>query len=339
MQPKFDIFAIAGPTGWSAVNAATGATGSGDASAALAGAGAWRGARLLIASESVFAQTVRLPETQSRVLSAKEMESALFYEVEPFCGLAREDAIIAFSRAGAGEWRVSVASKSQMEGFRGDAEANGMRLAGVAALPPEYTGRSPQDTFLALFPDTGEQAPVIPDAGGVRFGRDLLVRYAAIAVAAVAAFCLCDWIWLGTSMRRLRPRLAASEEAAAANESIRRAAAADESRVRELEAAAERREAAAAELAAARDRWLALLAAFAEASGSGFAVASLESDGGAATATCIAPSASAAGAAMARMSSDLVESGWAVAPGRVEERPGGMASFSFDLEYAGKVRQ
>lgn len=336
MHTDFDIFATVGPAGWTAFNRKTGATGAGDAGAALSGAGARRGERLLIATEALFAQTVRLSEAQSRALSQKELENALFYEVEPFCGLGRNDAIVAFSRGGAGEWRVAVASKGQMDGFRRDAEAHGLRLAGVAALPPEHSGHPPAETLKTLFPDVGEQAPVVADADGARFGADRVVRFASIAAAVLAALCLCDWIWLQASVRLLRPRLAASEESAAASETIRRAASADEGRIRELEAAAERRKATAAELADVRDRWLALLASFAETSGSGFAVSSLESADGAATATCLAPSAAAAGASMARLSAILADRGWALVPGRVEERPSGMASFSFSLSQYGK---
>lgn len=336
MHSKFDIFAIAAPTGWKVLDIATGATGNGDAGTALAAVGARRGARLLLASEAVFSQTVRLPDAQTRALSPAELESALFYEVEPFCGIDRREALVSFSRAKSGEWNVAVASKAQLAGFREEAASARCRLDGIAALPAEFASLPAKETMEALFPVDGPQAPVIAADGGTAFGKDRLVRIAAIAAAALAALCLFDWIWLEASIMRLRPRLAASEDAAAANGNIRRAAEDDENRVRELAAARMRRESAAAELAIARDRWLALFGAFSRNSGDDFAVVSLESAGGLVSAKCISPSATAASAAMARLSAALAENGWTLLPGRVEELAGGMASFTFALSDSRK---
>lgn len=337
MTSNFDILAIAAPSGWTAFDRATGATGSGaDASAAFAALGPMRGKRAMVVSEAVFSQTVRLSEAQTRALSPAELEGTLFYEVEPFCAITCENALVAFSRIGAGEWNVSVASKSQFDAIRADVSAARLRLEGVAALPTAMASLAPDAVATSLFPERGPQAPVIVSdrAGGIGGGR--LIRAGAVAVAALAVICLCDFAWLSVAAKRLRPRLEASESAAAANDNIRRQISTDEERVRSLEAAKARREAAAAELAVMRDRWFALFAALAENTGDDFALVSIDGADGAATARCIAPSASAASAAMARLSAVLAGKGWSLAPGGVEEMPGGLASFVFRLEKSGK---
>lgn len=337
MKHDFDIIATATPSGWTAFNRATGAIGSGaGAEAALGAVEARRGSRVMVASDAVFSQMVHLPETQTCALAPAELEGALFYEVEPFCAIARENAMIAFERTGAGEWSVYVASRRQFEGIRSEVASCRMRLAGVVALPAGMESVQPDAVAASLFPENGPQSPVIvaDRAGGI--GGDRLVRVGIVAAAALALICLSDFVWLSVSAKRLRPRLAASEAAAAANENIRRQIAADEERVRSLESAKVRRESAAAELAVARDRWFSLFSALAETTGDDFALVSIESAGGTASAKCIAPSASAASGAMARLSAVLSEKGWTLTPGKVEELPGGLASFAFRLWPSGK---
>lgn len=327
----FDILLVLTAEGASAIDRVSGVRGSGDPDAALAALKPRRGARVVVASDAVFAQAVRLPAVQTASLSPKELESALFYEVEPFCGIPRDNALVAFAHAGADEWNVAVVSKAQFDAIRAKVSAARLRLAGVVAPPAGAASADAGVIVESLFPESGAPAPVIvaDRSGGI--DGDGIVHLGVAATAVLAALCLCDFAWLHVSATRLRPRLDASEAAAAVNENIRRQTAADEGRIRELEAAKARREAAAADLAVARDRWHTLLSAFAETTGDDFAVVSVESSGGAASARCIAPSASAAGTAMARLSTALSGKGWILAPGKVEERPGGLAAFSFTL--------
>ena len=340
----FDILLVMTARGAASLARASGARGTGDAESALAALRPRRGSRVLVASESVFSQTVRLPAAQTASLSQAELESALFYEVEPFCGIARDDAAIGVERLADGEWRVSVASRAELASLAVRVRASRCRLAGVAAFPQGADADDPSSVLVALSPAEGPSPTILqPPRGGV--DSRLLTAVAVFATVVLALLCLCDWLWLSNREGRLRATLDEAEPIAAANARTRVEIKADEDRAMAIAEARDRRERAIAELASRRDRWLALLSTLATDCGDRAVIRSITSDdmqnpgGGtpsAARVDCLAANPSAAADAMARLSSALSARGWKVEPGAVAERKGGAAAFSFRVSPAGE---
>jgi len=346
--------------GATAFDRASGMRASGDFVHAISSLKPRRGARILVAAESVFTQTVRLPAAQTAALSPAELESALFYEVEPFCGVRREEAVVGVDRLAEGEWRVSVADRAELASLRDRVRALHGRFAGVTALPREAAADDPAALLDSLFPAEGPGATILqPPRGGV--DAHALATGAGIAVILLAVLCAFDYLWLTRSARRLRPVLAEAENLAAANAQIKREIQTDRDKVKAIEEAHARREAAIAGLATSRDRWHALLATLA-GTGNRAVIRSIAADDpqqGAGlvdaygeplpTRTAnpaqprgariegLAASPADAADAMARLSAALASKGWRLVPDTVAERPGGSAvSFSFRVTPAGK---
>ncbi len=341
---SFDILLVVTAEGAIALDRASGARGTGDMASALATLKPRRGARVLVASDSVFAQTVRLPAAQTAGLSQTELESALFYEVEPFCGIVRDDAAVGVESLSDGEWRVTVASRAELSSLSGRMMAARCRLAGVAALPRDADSAAPESVMDALFPADGPAASIIqPPRRGI--DSHLLGGIAAAVTCVLALLCLCDWLWLSESQRSLRAILDEAEPIAAANARTRSEIQADEDRARAIEESRARRERAVAELSSRRDRWLSLLLTLASDCGDRAVIRAIVAedrqgnDGRAPSAArvdCLAANPSAAADAMARLSSALSARGWKVEPGAVAERRGGAAAFSFRVSPAGE---
>lgn len=331
----YDILALALPTGITAWDRATGAraaTASADLAAALAPLKPRRGARVLVASAAFFSQRIPLDAVRTAALSPKELEGALFYEVEPFCGVPRESAVLAADRLSDGEWRVTVADRAELSALRDRAAAARCRFAGAVAIPPDTPADDPAAVAAALFPeDAPPPALLQPPRGGI--SPRTLTLFSAIASASILLLAAADALWLDARARRLRPALAESEALAAAVARTRQAMQTDLDAIRSIEAARARREAALAALATGRDRWPALLSALADAAGDAIVILSITPDGDASPAALVhglAASPSDAASAMARLADALRPSGWHLHPGAVEERPGsGSAAFTF----------
>ena len=339
----FDILLVMTAKGATSLDRASGALGTGDLEASLASIGPRRGSRVLVASESVFSQTVRLPAAQTASLSQAELEAALFYEVEPFCGIVRDDATVGVERLADGEWRVSVASRAELTSLVGRVRASRCRLAGVAALPQGADSADPSAVMAVLFPAEGPSATILqPPRGGV--DSRLLTSVAVFATVVLSILCLCDWLRLSHLEDRFRATLEEAEPIAAANARTKLEIKADEDRARAIVEARDRRERALAELSSRRDRWLALLSTLATDCGDRAVIRAITSDDlqgsgnrtpSAARVDCLAANPSAAADAMARLSSALTKKGWKVEPGAVSERQGGAASFSFRVSPSG----
>lgn len=335
----FDILLILTAGGATALDRVSGTQTTGDIASALNAVGPRKGVRVLVASDAVFSQTVRLPAAQTASLSKTEIESALFYEVEPFCGIARDNAAIGVERLADGEWQVAVASNAELSSLRTRIQGNGFRLAGVAAIPRDTDAGDPTAVLAALLPADGPSAIILkPPRGGI--SSKALATGSAMVTALLMLICLGDWFRLSWQERHLRPALAEAEPIAAANARIMGEIKADEDRVRAIAEARARREGAMEELASRRDRWLALLATLASDSGDRVVIRSIVADdrqsGGnnaplAALVDGLAANPAAAADAMSRLSSALSARGWTVEPGTVAERSGGAASFSFHV--------
>lgn len=332
-----DILLVATPSSATAWERATSATATApDLSAALATLSPRprRNARVLVASATLFTQRVRLDPARAAALAPAELESALFYEVEPFCGVPRASAVIAIDPLPAGEWRVSVADRAELATLRDRVRAAGFRFVGAVPLPEAVPPTDPASLAAALFPDDAPHPAILrPPRGGIT--PQTLVLASAIATAVILALCAVDWLTLSATARRLRPALHASENAAAANAAVRREIQSATDRVRAIEEARARRDAALSALATAQSRWPALLSILADDADGDTVLRSItsESPDDATPATAridgLAASAPAAADAMSRLAPLLHEAGWDLHPGTVEERPGGTAAYSF----------
>ena len=332
-----DLLALALPSGVTAWDRATGTQASAaDLADALAALKPRRGARVVVVSSSLFTQHVRLDAVRTAALDSGELEGALFYEVEPFCGVPREAAVLAADRLAAGEWRVTVADRAELAALRDRAAAARCRFAGAAALPPGLSATDPAAVAAALFPGDAPPTSLLqPPRGGIP-PRALAILSAAVSAAILLLFA-ADALWLDARTRRLRPDLAESEALSAAVARTRQAMQTDLAAVRAIETARARREAALAALAAGRDRWPALLSALADAAGDAVVIRSIDAeDGGSSGAPAsalvrgLAATPADAAAAMARLAGALRPSGWQLQPGTVEERPGAAAAaFAF----------
>jgi hypothetical protein len=348
MNP-IDILAIANASHATAWDRSTGALAT---AADLAGAiqnlspRPRRGARVAVVSETLFSQRVRLASARTAALSPAELESALFYEVEPFCGIRREDAVLSAAHLPGGEWRVTVATRAELSALRDSVRAARCRFAGAAALPEPPPGGAPaapptpEAVAAALFPPGGEATPLLQPPREGLSPRNLSTA-SAIATLLVAILCAADWAFLGSAAHRLRPAVSESTLLAAANDGIRRDIAADADRLRAIEDARARRDAALAGLRAGRDRWLALLDTLSDGAGGRLVIRSIEADEAAPGAspddappavlvTGLAASPADAADAMARLAADLRPKGWELRPGTSAGHPGGAtADFTF----------
>ncbi len=341
---SYEILLVLTAESAKALGRASGARGAGDLATALAAVRPRRGARVLVASDAVFSQIVRIPAAQTAGLSQTELESALFFEVEPFCGIARDDAVIGVEHLANGEWRVAVARRAELASLQTRVHAARCRLVGVAALPREVDAGDPAAVQDALFTGDGPSAAILqPPRGGMSPGT--LAAVSAVATLLLALLCACDWLRLSHAERNLRAELAEAEPIAAANARIKREIQADEDHVRAMEAARDRREAALAGLASRRDSWHSLLSTLASDCGDRAVIRVIAADDSQAVDSGAAPRGArveglganppAAADAMARLSSALLAKGWKVEPGAVTERPGGTASFSFRVSPFG----
>jgi hypothetical protein len=339
----FDILLVLTAEGASSIDRESGMHGAGDIATALSALKPRRGARVLVASDTVFTQVVRLPAAQTASLSQAELESALFYEVEPFCGIVRDDATVGVERHADGEWRVSVASRAELASLAGRVQGARCRLAGVTAIPRDADAADPAAVMAALFPAGGPSATILqPPRGGL--DQHLLTIVAAFATIVIALLCLCDWMRLSYMEHCLGPELAEAEPIAAENERIRREIRAEEDHVRAIAEARDRRERAIADLTSRRDRWLALLATLASDCGDRAVIRAIAVDDrqntdnrtfSGARVDGFAANPAAAADAMARLSSALAAKGWKVEPGAVKEGQGGAATFSFHVSPSG----
>lgn len=337
-----DILAIATASGTTAWDRATGARATAaDLTEALNNLTPRprRGARVAVVAETLFTQRVRLATARTAALSPAELDSALFYEVEPFCGIRREDAVLSAAHLPGGEWRVTVADRAELSALRDRVRTARCRFAGATALPealaasgPEAPG--PESVADALFPPGGEPAPLLQAPRDGLSPRNLAIA-SVIACLVIVLLCAADWLILSAAARRLRPALHASETAAAANAAIRRDIQSATDRVRAIEEARARRAAALAALATAQTRWPALLSILADDADGDTVLRSItsESPDDATPATAriegLAASAPAAADAMSRLAPLLRAAGWDLNPGTVEERPGGTAAYAF----------
>ena len=331
--PPYDVLALALPTGVTAWNCSTSTQAAApDLASALAALKPRRGARVLVASATLFSQRVRLDAIRTAALSPKELEGALFYEVEPFCGVPREAAILAADRLADGEWRVTVADRAELSALRDRTAAARCRFAGAVALPPDTPAADPAAVAAALFPEGAPPAALLqPPRGGIP-PRTLALLSAAFC-AVILLLAAADALWLDARTRRLRPALAESETLSAAAARTRQAMEADHDAIRAIETARARREAALAALATGRDRWPALLSALADAAGDAIVIRSIAPDDDTSPAALVhglAATPSDAASSMARLADALRPAGWHLHPGAVEKRPGTAAvAFAF----------
>lgn len=333
----FDLLALVHASGVTAWDRATGTVASAsDLADALAALKPRRGARVVVVSSALFTQHVRLDAVRTAALDSGELEGALFYEVEPFCGVPREAAVLAADRLAPGEWRVTVADRAELAALRDRTAAARCRFAGAAALPPGLPATDPATVAAALFPGDAPPASLLqPSRGGIS-PRTLVLLSATVSAAILLLFA-ADALWLDARARRLRPAVAASEALAAEASRVRRDLQTDLDAVRAIETARARREAALAALATGRDRWPALLSALADAAGDAVVIRSIDAEDGdtsgapaSALVRGLAATPADAAAAMARLAGALRPSGWRLQPGAVEERPGAAAAaFAF----------
>lgn len=335
-QP-FDLLAVLTPASATVWDRATSAASSApDLATALASLSPRprRSARVLVATGAFFTQRVALPAARTASLAPAELQSALFYEVEPFCAIPRDRAEIAVDSTAPGEWRVTVADRAELAALRARVQAARCRFAGAIALPPDAPS-DPAALAAALFP------PDAPPPAFLQPPREplpprILAMASAAAILLVALFCAADWLALSARARSIRPALAASEALAAANAAVQRDIQAATDRLDALEAARARREAALTALATRRPLWPDLLSALADAAASPAAPYLLRaispSDDAPAAVRIQARAATPSHAteAMSRLSTALAAGGWTLHPGPVEANPASpFAAFAF----------
>lgn len=277
--------------------------------------------RIVVASDAVYSQTVSLPQAQTEKLSRDELLSALFYEIEPFCGFSRQEALVGFDRLPDGRWRVAAAQKKLIEEFALTAASERCVLVGVA--PATTTGG-------------GDSPTIVPAChGGTR-----LVTKSLVATAVLAAICAIDWSILAYVENKLSPVASASEEAAALNGALQAEINAETARIERLAAERKRHEEALQRLAVTRTLWPGLLDAVKEASSTHpFVLRSitprLADDANTAAAvkaeiSAVAPTHEDAMSAMVAFSAALDGRGWKLEPG-ASEKPAGSAMTRFSV--------
>lgn len=322
--------------------ASRGSSSSATLLSALRGAGCKRGCRVLVLLDGVFTQQVNVPDVQTAGLAPEELETALFYEVEPFTDIPKAEGVFSYARVSAGAWNVLQVRAAEVEACRDAVRQARCEFAGVAALPvgfvPEAAGAAEMLRGLVR----GEAD--LPVAVAVRHAKGHLPgnfgKYAAIAIGALAILCAADWFHLASSLKVVLPRLAVLERLAAENNALQDEVRTTEAKTREIKEAAARREEARKRLAASRDAWLRLTEVLRDKCGDDVVIRSISSGREfSATVNAFAASADGAASSMARLSAELKPLGWSLAPGAGTESAGGLSfSFSFDVAFdAGKA--
>ncbi len=101
-----------------------------------------KGSKIRVLSMSLFRQRVALSRSQAANLSQRELENALFYEIEPFSGLSRAEGAFAWVEAGSEDpsravYEVVVAPKVMVEDLARVSRDAGCTLEGLSAAPEE----------------------------------------------------------------------------------------------------------------------------------------------------------------------------------------------------------
>lgn len=293
---------------------------------ALKKLGARRRSRVLVLHDAVYAQTVRMAAIQTDGLTPDELESALFYEIEPFCGLNRAEAYLAYEKAGESEWKVVALSHKEAERIRNEVESAGCSLTGYAAIPAGMADM-PAGEWKGNF--AGALNPVIMAERHAEITGRKAVGIWLTAIVMLILGCSIDGLLLVRKESKLRPQVAASERVAAENARIKRETQDASIKAQGIMAAREKRKKDTETLAAARGGIHALLTSIAAAADGNFAVLSLTNTDGAIEADCVAADADVATKSLETLEQKLVGKGWKIAPGKIRTEAGHLASFSF----------
>lgn len=316
-----------------------------------------RGARVLVASADVFRQVVRVPRAQVDGLSAEELESVLFYEIEPFTDLPREGGVLAHRLladpdTSTTSWEVVQASCAFLEELRKAVAKAGGRLVGLAAAPEGWRSQDDATASLAASALAGFKAGAPPLAFAMPPPRRLFAeaRLLPIAGALCALFALAvaaDYGWLRHQRARLSPELGERERLNGENERVLRGISANERKAKELAATRARIQEGAKRLDAARSAWPSLLGAISRTGSDRGVLVSI--DGGFAkdTASLFQAVLSGVGASVAsvdlhleQLVGELDGTGWSLQPRSIAPSSDGRSvRFQADVVFEpGKVR-
>lgn len=293
-----------------------------------------RNSRILILSDSLFSQRVELSSSQISGLSEKELEAAIYYEIEPFVDVVRENAAFAYRCLSSGIFDVALAPSQDVASLEEVVRQGSCRFVGLSPFP--QGGFSSATEISAILDNlrSGNVPILTPSRKGLSLGGNLL-QVASVVSAIFAILCLCDWLWLSSSIRKLQPRVATCERMAAANSSLRREIASLRNQARAISANREAAKQSRVSLATYRDSWLTLLERLASSSGNDIVINRIVvNEDYSLLVECVALSPSSATMAMSELAKVLAPSKWVLSPNLVEALPGGLSfSFSFDLVY------
>lgn len=145
-----------------------------------------KGAKIRVLSMSLFRQRVALSRSQAQNLSMRDLENALFYEIEPFSGLSRAESVFAWVETASDDqsravYEVVQAPNVLVEELSRVAREAGCVFDGLSAVPEE--GLSP-----------GGSMPWIKPAA-VKGSRGRAFKaYALLMVIALAAVAVHAWM-------------------------------------------------------------------------------------------------------------------------------------------------
>ena len=288
-----------------------------------------RRARVLVISTEFFSQVVRLPRGQVAGLAPAELSAALYYEIEPFTNLPREQGADAFAEApdeaaaGQRAWRAVQVSRAEVEAIAAAVRGAKALLAGCAPCVAAPTSAPPDAAAweAAMRRAAGEASatpprlPVALPAENPGEKTRRAVFLSALLFATAAAGCLAHGLAVSRDLSRLRREVA--ERETLASEQARAASALRDvqGRIAAIEQARASREAAAARLRSARTAWRDLLDGLPRACGEDVMLRSLDGslDAGV-RAEAIAADADAAADCMARLADEAARRGWRLLP-------------------------
>ena len=297
--------------------------------------GAARGRRLRILVASIFRQRVSLSRAQAAGLSPRNLENALFYEIEPFSGLSRAEGTIAWAEVDSADasrtvYDVVHAPNALIASLVKAAAAAKCQIAGISSASPAGAGSS---AF-----DDGAIAWIAPKSrgGGCKGWK---IAYAVLLAVLAILAALHAWVSVG-DLRLLEADVEKRGQMQRDLESRSRALRSIEAERDAILESRRKAEAAQREVAALRRANADLLRAIASSWGDVAVVRSIvpyprEDDLGVASVEISASAIDAARAmeASTRLQSRLAQRGWKVYPGSVSGAAG-TASFTVRCEFS-----
>lgn len=297
--------------------------------------------KIIVLSDEIFRQNVRLPSVQVEGLSRTELESALCYEIEPFSNISEKNGIIAFEKSAPAEndavFDVLQISTSEFAEISRVVEAAGCRLLAVGGLPEGWTVETEPSDLAEFVSSVAAGTSRIPfvkkESGGIVPENPLPI--AALLACIVAVICGIDCIFMKTALSRLRPDILRRSALAASNQALLSEISAVNAECSRLKKSEEDRKTSAEKTDRISAAWFQMFVALSAVPSDIAVISSVNADESfRCRINAVSATVEGAGRYMMLLNERLKNTGWVLAPGGLSNSASGSSVvFSFTLSY------